>query len=132
MNLNMIANKLTRTVNKNITITIIRKLNGELINGKFKYEEIILDNISANKQPLTTDEKQALKELNDDGKIINNSEWYAFFINQDLSPANKILNKGADIIKTSEGLVYQIQNFGSWQESGWQKVYGSLIGVDNE
>lgn len=128
----MIANKLTRAVNKNITITIIRKLNGELINGKFKYEEIILDNISANKQPLTTDEKQALKELNDDGKIINNSEWYAFFINQDLSPANKILNKGADIIKTSEGLVYQIQNFGSWQESGWQKVYGSLIGADNE
>lgn len=132
MNLNMIANKLTRAVNKNITITIIRKLNGELVNGKFKYEEIVLDNISANKQPLTTDEKQALKELNDDGKIINNSEWYAFFINQDLSPANKILNKGADIIKTSEGLVYQIQNFGSWQESGWQKVYGSLIGVDNE
>jgi sulfur carrier protein ThiS len=128
----MIANKLTRAVNKNITITIIRKLNGELVNGKFKYEEIILDNISANKQPLTTDEKQALKELNDDGKIINNSEWYAFFINQDLSPANKILNKGADIIKTSEGLVYQIQNFGSWQESGWQKVYGSLIGVDDE
>lgn len=132
MNLNMIANKFTRAVNKNITITIIRKLNGELVNGKFKYEEIVLDNISANKQPLTTDEKQALKELNDDGKIINNSEWYAFFINQDLSPANKILNKGADIIKTSEGLVYQIQNFGSWQESGWQKVYGSLIGVDNE
>lgn len=132
MNLNMIANKLTKAVNKNITITIIRKLNGELVNGKFKYEEVILDNISANKQPLTTDEKQALKELNDDGKIINNSEWYAFFINQDLSPANKILNKGADIIKTSEGLVYQIQNFGSWQESGWQKVYGSLIGVDNE
>ena len=128
----MIANKLTRAVNKNITITIIRKLNGELVNGKFKYEEVILDNISANKQPLTTDEKQALKELNDDGKIINNSEWYAFFINQDLSPANKILNKGADIIKTSEGLVYQIQNFGSWQEGGWQKVYGSLIGVDNE
>lgn len=128
----MIANKLTRAVNKNITITIIRKLNGELVNGKFKYEEIILDNVSANKQPLTTDEKQALKELNDDGKIINNSEWYAFFINQDLSPANKILNKGADIIKTSEGLVYQIQNFGSWQESGWQKVYGSLIGVDDE
>lgn len=132
MNLNMIANKLTRAVNKNIVITIIRKLNGELVNGKFKYEEVILDNISANKQPLTTDEKQALKELNDDGKIINNSEWYAFFINQDLSPANKILNKGADIIKTSEGLVYQIQNFGSWQESGWQKVYGSLIGADNE
>lgn len=132
MNLNMIANKLTRAVNKNIFITIIKKLNGELINGKFKYEEIILDNISANKQPLTTDEKQALKELNDDGKIINNSEWYAFFINQDLSPANKILNKGADIIKTNEGLVYQIQNFGSWQESGWQKVYCSLIGVDNE
>ena len=128
----MIANRLTRAVNKNIVITIIRKLNGELVNGKFKYEEVILDNISANKQPLTTDEKQALKELNDDGKIINNSEWYAFFINQDLSPANKILNKGADIIKTSEGLVYQIQNFGSWQESGWQKVYGSLIGVDNE
>lgn len=128
----MIANKLTRAVNKNILITIIRKLNGELVNGKFKYEEIILENVSANKQPLTTDEKQALKELNDDGKIINNSEWYAFFINQDLSPANKILNKGADIIKTSEGLVYQIQNFGSWQESGWQKVYGSLIGVDDE
>ena len=34
MNLNMIANKLTRAVNKNITITIIRKLNGELVNGK--------------------------------------------------------------------------------------------------
>ena len=65
MNLNMIANRLTRAVNKNIVITIIRKLNGELVNGKFKYEEVILDNISANKQPLTTDEKQALKELND-------------------------------------------------------------------
>lgn len=132
MNLNKIANKYTKKVNKNIYLTIMKQINGELINGKYKYTEIILDNISANRQPLTTDEKQALKELNDDGKIINNSEWYAFFINQDLSPANKILSKGADIIKTSDGLVYQIQNFGSWKESGWQKVYGSLIRRDNE